>query len=78
MALTLRCDSKDCVEDLPIDTKPVGRLEKKFYCPRCLAVYDAADAAIEAARLALVTAFTEQRAALLAEARATLGQLPDE
>ena len=78
MALTLRCDGKDCAEDLPVDTKAVGRIEKKYFCAGCLAVYDAADDEIEQARLELTLTFSGKRAEILAKARATLGALPDE
>mgnify|MGYP001564351781 FL=1 len=78
MAITLACDGKDCADTLPLDTKPVGRLEPRFYCPDCKAVYDAADAEIERERRALVTAFNVKRSEIQSRAREKLGALPDE
>lgn len=78
MALTLACDGTGCIAHLPMDTKPVGRLEQRFYCAACAKVYDEADAEIERERLKLVAAFAKKRAAILGKARERLGVLPDE
>lgn len=77
MALTLVCDCP-CKGVLPAGTKPVGRISQKFYCAEARAVYDAADAEIEAALTALRSGFAKTREEILSTAREKLGELPDE
>lgn len=76
MALKLGCDG--CACDIPVDTKPTGRLECCFYCPDCAKAWDAITDQIEAARVASIETFERERAAVLTTARATLTRLPDE
>lgn len=76
MALVLRCDG--CDGEIPLDTKPTGRLAPAYYCPSCLSAFDAFDAAVDAERARLATEFEAKLTALRDAARGNLRRLPDE
>jgi hypothetical protein len=77
MGLRLSCDGCDCALDATT-AKSRGRLARVFYCETCGAAVDAAEGAIEAERVRLVTAFEAFRADRLARLRQTVKALPDE
>lgn len=76
MALTLVCDGCACT--LPIDTKPVGRLEPAFFCQDCAEVWETHVLAEERKREELIVAFEKWRREALDEVRKKLAKVPDD
>ncbi len=76
MALKMTCDG--CGGDIPVDTVPIGRIERVFYCPTCKLMHDETDKTIETLRTSVVMKFEDGRRVALARLRKRLKKLPDE